>query len=348
VPTRALLWYPLAVRPHSPAVFLALSLLTACGSSSPSGPTPGTTPSPSSGPSVTVNGVVFYDENANGVLDSGENVRLPAVGLTVGGRAVVTGAGGHFTVDVPSGTQSAMATILPPFFRAAAPISLTTPPPSGFELAVPATLPILNNRPNTYLAFGDSITTGDGSATREGYRDVFAAAVRSFWGSSDVIGDGIESTLSDQGADRIGQSLAKHRPAYALILYGTNDWNNAFCRNAVKCFTVPSIRSMIQQCKANGTVPVVGTIIPANPAFVDRLAEDRNGWIAEMNGYIKAAVKEEGGVLADTNAAMMRAAGSTANLPGLFSDHVHPNDAGYDAIAQEFFKTVTTPVPAGQ
>ena len=91
-----------------------------------------------------------------------------------------------------------------------------------------------------------------------------------------MINDGVPSTRSDDGAARIAGSLAAERPAYVLILYGTNDWNLSACRRAFPCFTIENLRSMIRQAKAAGTVPVVGTIIPANPAYVNRLAADRN------------------------------------------------------------------------
>ena len=54
-----------------------LIILPACGggSSSPSGP--GTTPT--AAPGYPVSGVVYYDENGNGVLDATESVRLPVL-----------------------------------------------------------------------------------------------------------------------------------------------------------------------------------------------------------------------------------------------------------------------------
>jgi len=324
----------------------SLCLLAGCGGGSPSGPSgPGTTLPPSV-PTHPVSGVVYYDENANGRLDPGEDVRLPSVAVSVGGQQATTVAGGRFTVPaVPAGTRDALGVLLPPFFRPGAAIPVSVPTGAGFEVAVPAVLPIQQNRPNTFLAFGDSITKGDGSKSRDGYRGAFSSAIRSFWGGpAIVIEDGVESTQTPQGAERLGASLARFHPAYALILYGTNDWNEFYCRNAIKCGTVNYIRSMIQQCKAAGTVPVVGTIIPANPAYEDRQAFQRNAWIEEMNGYIRPAVKEEGGVLADTDAAFRAAAGT--HLQDYFADHVHPNDEGYAIIAQEFFRAVTTPVPA--
>jgi phospholipase/lecithinase/hemolysin len=35
-----------------------------------------------------------------------------------------------------------------------------------------------------------------------------------------------------------------------------------------------------------------------------------------------------------------------SNLSGLFADHVHPNDRGYQIIAAEFFRAITRPPAA--
>ena len=56
-----------------------------------------------------------------------------------------------------------------------------------------------------------------------------------------------------------------------------------------------------------------------------------------MNGAIQALGREQGVPVADINAAF-RAQGS---LPALFVDDVHPNDAGYDVIAEAWFDAIT-------
>ena len=316
------------------------AILTSCGGGSPFTPTPAPSPTPSPSPVSVhpVRGLVFYDENGNGLLDREEAVRLPGVRVTIGGVSAASANEGAFLVTgVPAGPRPAQveAASLPPFFQPGAPVSLTVPPPAGFELAVPVALPIRGNRPNVYLAFGDSITIGDGSRGRRGYRDELSSRLRSYWGRADLVNDGVESTKSDAGAARLPESLARVRPAYALILYGTNDWNTFGCRQI--CFTIDSLRSMIRTSRAAGTVPVVSTVIPANPN-AGGLAEARNDWVALTNTVIRRMVPEEGGVLADPHALFLA---EGPDLSALFSDHVHPNDRGYSLIAEAFFRAVT-------
>jgi lysophospholipase L1-like esterase len=83
----------------------------------------------------------------------------------------------------------------------------------------------------------------------------------------------------------------------------------------------------------------VATIIPANVGYDDNAPASRNAWVAEANGLIKAMASEEGAFVVDLHAAFMRA----PNLSSLFIDHVHPNPAGHQLIAQTWFDAITRP-----
>jgi len=299
----------------------------------------GSPTSPSGSATYPATAVVFYDENGNGVLDANESVRLPEVDVDVAGhvgrsekltgRAVING--------VPSGSYmvSVRATSLPPFYAAGNAPSVTVPQAAGSDAMTPLTLPIGTNVPDTYLAFGDSITVGEGSFSTNGYLDVVEQLLaQNLGGRHHVIGDGISGTTSEKGADRIESSLRRNRPAYLLILYGTNDWNKAPCKTAdSSCFTIPNLRFMIQAAKAVHTLPVVSTIIPANPS---QNPADRNQWVQAMNENIKALAKQEGAALADSYAAFAKA----GTQPSLFDGPVHPDDAGYQLIAGAFFLAI--------
>jgi lysophospholipase L1-like esterase len=325
----------------SPLLLLA-ALAAACGGGSPTGP--GSPPTPVPGYPVT--GVVFYDENGNGTLDPGEKVRLPGVTVAVGGKTGQTGSGGRFTVsDVPAGAQSAQARAdsLPPYFTPGAAMAVAVPQ-SGGELAIPATLPIgTRNRPNVYLTFGDSITWGQGSSDGSGYLSGLAASLRSHWGAADLINDGLPGTKSNRGEGRIGGSLARYRTAWVLILYGTNDYNDAECRDALPCYTIDALRSMVQQARAAGSLPVLGTIPPVNPLYEDKRAADRNDWVKRLNDLVRAMAKQERVPIAEIHGDFLK----QSSLPALFTDFLHPNDQGYSVMAQSFFRAISSPQAAG-
>jgi lysophospholipase L1-like esterase len=79
---------------------------------------------------------------------------------------------------------------------------------------------------------------------------------------------------------------------------------------------------------------VLATITPVNPLYS---TAQRDAFYDQTNLGIKALAREENIVLADLSADF-KAAG---NLSALFDDDVHPNDAGYQVMAQGWFKAIT-------
>jgi lysophospholipase L1-like esterase len=289
-----------------------------------------------------VSGVVFYDENGNGTADPTETVRLPGVGVAIGGATTSTVANGRFSFSsVPNGVQAAQASpaTLPAYFTPGAPLSVAVPP-SG-EVAVPAVLAIGSRaRANLYLAFGDSITFGTGSSDGSGYREELRAALRAYWGKADVANGGVPGTPSNKGETRVGASLGTQRPAYLLILYGTNDWNDRECRDEFPCYTITSLRSMVLQARDAGAFPVVGTIPPVNPGYTDRDPEARNDWVRRMNELVRAMARQERAPIAEVHGDFLK----QPSLSALFADEKHPNDDGYRVIARAFFDAITKPL----
>ena len=324
------------------SLILLAALSSACGGSSSSPTGPGGTPTPV--PGSPVSGFVFYDENGNGVADASETVRLPSVGVLVGGVAGSTTVGGRFSIpSVPNGAQTAQAKpdALPAYFTPGTAASVSVPP-SG-DVAVPATLALGSRaKPNVYLAFGDSITWGEGSSDGSGYVDWLRADLRSYWGKADVAKDGLPGSKSNKGETRIGIALNTTRPAYVLILYGTNDWNEPACRNSPPCFTVDSLRSMVQQARDAGAFPVVGTIPPVNPSYVDKDAAARNDWVKQMNVFVRTMATQERVAIAEIHGDFLK----QSSVPSLFADDKHPNDTGYRVMSRSFFDAITKPVGA--
>lgn len=316
-----------------------LLTLTACGGGSPTSPPLPTPPPPPAGSSVSV--VVFYDENGDGQLGPEERIRVPGVVVEISGRTGTSeiATGQASVTGVPDGTHgvSVRTESLPPFWAAGTAPSVTTPTSSA--VPVPLTLPIGTNRRNVYLAFGDSITDGDGSSDQAGYRNRLRDKLEAHQGGGiTIVNDGIGGTTSRQGSLRLPNSLNRNRPAYTLILYGTNDWNESECNaDIAPCYTGTMIGRMINEAKLHDSLPFVATITPANTGFDDRAPAERNIRIDQQNQQIKAEVAAQGAVLVDLYAALMNA----GPLNTLFVDHVHPSDRGYDVISDEWFRAIT-------
>jgi lysophospholipase L1-like esterase len=313
-------------------LFLLVVGLVGCGGSSGSPTTPVTTPTPP-GNSVTV--VVFYDENQNGRADGDEVARIPDVEVNVGGRTARTekGTGRAVVSGVPAGNQAAAVRndTLPPFYAPGAPVTVQVPLGDGSQTFVPLLLPIGRNNPNQYLAFGDSITRGDGD-TAGGYPARLQGRLRGHFGVANVRNRGADATNSYEALERLDRNL--FNDAFALILYGTNDWNIQGCQSDPSlCPTVENLRIVVQRVKAAGTLPFIATLTPANPA----INADRNKWIESINAGIKTMAAQEGAFLVDLYQAFQNQGG---DLSRFFVDQVHPNAAGYDVMANGWFEAI--------
>ncbi|MET0553895.1 MAG: SGNH/GDSL hydrolase family protein, partial [Vicinamibacteria bacterium] len=274
-------------------------LLLSCACGGGGGPT-----GPEATPRHPVALTVFYDENGDGLAEATENARVPDVAVEIAGQsgtsAKVTGEttvpnvpDGRHTIGLRTGT-------LPPYYKlsGAAP---SVDVPQGTPGAVALTLPIGGNRANRYLGFGDSITDGLGSRDIDGYRGPLQDALQRHFGRGVVEQDGLGGSKSDDGAERIYGVINRVRPAYTLILYGTNDWKR--CEQKVPCYTIDALRSMIGAVKAIQSLPVIGTIPPVNP---NENLPERNDWVVRMNVALRAMAQQEGVPVADVHGGFTR------------------------------------------
>jgi lysophospholipase L1-like esterase len=287
--------------------------------------------------SLTV--TVFYDENGNGARDPTERVVLPDVTVAGSGWTARTGTDGRVRVDRASSTPEPLRIdpeSLPPYYVAepAAP-----PEPGAHDLAIGVTLPIGDNSPNTYLAFGDSITAGEGARAGKGYPSRLEALLRSRLGAARVIEDGVAGITTDRGLRRLKESLVRAHPAYTLILIGTNDWDETADPAEQATTTAEHVRLMVRRARGFGSLPVVLSLIPPNVGFDDRVPPARDAFVKRVNELLSAVSREEKVLFVDLEGAYR-----AETEPGrLFKDHLHPNDLGHGLIAAAVFRALTTP-----
>jgi lysophospholipase L1-like esterase len=284
----------------------------------------------------------FLDENLNGLLDATELIRIPGAEVSFG---ATSGKGAPLTGEVSLGIPPTAQTLsvnpasLPPYYRAPG-SSVVTPPPTG-SLNVPILLPLGGGAvPGVFLAFGDSITngqaaTGDG----QGYTGQLQGMLNAHFGKARVINDGVDSSNTERGDSRIAASLSGGRPAFTLILYGTNDWADSRC-GAPPCFTIENLRSMVRKVKVQGGFPFVGTLLMTNVGNDFRASPQRNSWVIAQNEFIRRMAIEEEVVLVDLHAAFER---SPLQYSELFADYIHPSAAGYKLMAETWFEAITRP-----
>jgi lysophospholipase L1-like esterase len=313
--------------------WLGVMSLTACGGGGgglPTGPQPSPQP-----PGFPVRGVVFHDENANGRLDADEGLRIPDVEVQMGGRSGRSERGtGRLVVErVPEGTQVPAVTreTLPPFYAVGPVAPQQVPQPDGSQFLIPLTLPLRGTRAGIYVAFGDSITRGDGAAASGTYPMRLQARLQAHFGAAQVVNRGADATNSYEAVERIKRNLGSE-PAYTLILYGTNDWHDQTCQDRPPCQVAENLRVVVREVESVGSLPVVSTILPVNPT----LNPGRNQWIQSVNESLRTMARAEGAFLVDAHAFFMR----RTDLPSLYVDEVHLNDAGYEVLAEAFFEGI--------
>jgi lysophospholipase L1-like esterase len=186
-----------------------------------------------------------------------------------------------------------------------------------------------DNDPDTVVALGDSITFGifdlGVDTCDETYRSTagYSSRLGHLTGKT-VMNEGICGEQSSGGLARIESVLKQWRPGVVLIDYSPNDIFSGVDA------TISNLRAMIKAARANQTVPILGTLVPA--------VGEHAGWesfIEALNPQILALCAEEDLECADHHTAFTSDAGYIESPYALLSeDGLHPNAAGYTLMAE--------------
>lgn len=174
-------------------------------------------------------------------------------------------------------------------------------------------------------AVGDSITYGDGSSVG-GY----PALLQNMF-----LEQGMNVVVYNEGepGEEAYETNSRFRQAtrgmdFVLLMIGTNDlWT---LETSFDSHPVQNIEQMLDRALSSQIIPIVSTILPQF-----HCARDYNPLIIQLNQEIYAVAAERGVHVVDNYSAMIENGGDI-----LYSDCVHPNDAGYEVIAQQFFNAV--------
>jgi len=159
------------------------------------------------------------------------------------------------------------------------------------------------------LAFGDSLTYGTGAGESESY-----PAVLEKLAGRRVANAGIPGELSENGLQRLPEILDREKPALLLLCHGGND----LLRKLDPGVTANNLREMIRIARAKG-ISVVLLSVPAPDLSLAPPA------------YYAEIAKESGTPI--ESKALSRILGKSS----LKSDHIHPNAAGYRALAESVY-----------
>ena len=193
----------------------------------------------------------------------------------------------------------------------------------------------LDASPQTYVAFGDSITSGYGDPKGIGYPGRLEALL-----STDlsvpvtVINDGMFGETTGEGLTRIGSALQPGVTA-VLLMEGTNDINAKVSVDTI----VQNLDMMASQAETVGIAAVHATVIPRlSTADTD----PTNVITATLAGAIRELAWERSRTLADPFEVFFYLTPDAMSMDYLGGgDKLHPNGAGYDLLAQTFADVLT-------
>jgi len=160
------------------------------------------------------------------------------------------------------------------------------------------------------LAFGDSLTHGNGAAPDESYPAVLARLT-----GRTVINAGVPGERTPAGAARLPGLLDKYQPGLLILCEGGNDMLRQTRHEQIEA----NLRRMLEAAKARG-VPVVLLGVP-EPTLLMRETAPFYAHLAESYGVVY-----DGKTLTEIE-------GDDA----LKHDKIHPNARGYAELAQAVY-----------
>ncbi|MFC6596186.1 GDSL-type esterase/lipase family protein [Kitasatospora paranensis] len=209
------------------------------------------------------------------------------------------------------------------------------------------------------LPLGDSITFGQGSCTGGGYRQPLSALTAGHSGYAvDFVGGRQHGAMTDpehegHPGDTIDQIragvdgwLASSRPDVVLLHIGINDLN----QNLDQAHAADRATQLIDRIftdRPNVTVVMQG-LIPTTPGWWN---QDLSQPVAQYNGRLRqleATEQQAGRHFRFVDApALTPANRADATHPAQMTDGLHPNDAGYSLLAQNFHTALDEAYAAG-
>jgi len=231
----------------------------------------------------------------------------------------------------PVGAALALALLAP-----AAALAQTMPPPPPVPAPAPDSVSAMTADPCTAARIDWPVLCryrNSNRAVADGPRAVFIGdSITEFWltiapalFADGIVDRGISGQTSQQIAGRFYQDVVRLHPRVVQILCGTND----IAGNAGP--TSPdeyanAVLAMTDIARANGIAVVLGAIPPAG-MFNWRQGYRPAREIIALNTWLRTLAAQRGMVFADYHTALADPTG--AMKPGLSSDGVHPNAAGY-------------------
>lgn len=204
-----------------------------------------------------------------------------------------------------------------------------------------------------FVAFGDSITAGEvtvplNGTTREGFPNFRMIVVPAasypqqlqrmmrerYTGQTNeivVTNAGLPAETAQNGRVRLRSVLASTPAEVVIICEGYNELTNVNGADLLPPATL-AIEGMVRESKLTGARVILATLPPPRPGGSKAVS---TALVTNLNARIRSIATAEGAILVDLYAGMID---DVQRLMGV--DGLHPNEAGYERIAQLVFAAV--------
>ncbi len=185
----------------------------------------------------------------------------------------------------------------------------------GFFIIGCSVSPPIANRDSdgsSIVCFGDSLTEGVGASRGHDYPALLSHAL-----GVQVINAGVAGETTADGLKRLEKDVLQKDPKLVIVLFGGNDFLQHVPREEV----FKSLDEMVRRIQEAGAMVV---IVGVQSGF----------WgDAARADYARIAKRRQAAFIPNILDGIF-------SEPSLKSDSVHPNDAGYEKIAQRILKVI--------
>lgn len=185
--------------------------------------------------------------------------------------------------------------------------------------------------PQIYTAFGDSLTRGvivhpDGSVTLSDYLQTLETSLSPLIADPEVPERGVGGEMTAEGVSRIDGALAATGADAVLAMEGTNDISNLVPAET----TAFNLERMMEIARGRGVERYLALVLPRNQ---DGFEGPMNRRVDALNDMLPDVAEATGSNLVDQHTPL-------DGRGDLYSDALHPNEEGYEKMAEVWFEAI--------